>query len=257
MGTGRYSIMILKRQEVINNFIDSMENERSSLGLTQAQMAKKMEMSVSSYKRLIARETSKIDIYMAYQTCCLTGKWFFELCKDNSSSLYETVSKLRLLAPSQLRFVAGIVNFELEFQNKTPPEKIEDYVNLIIPTGDADDGMILDSVNVKKLNVASYRKWFGNDLHCAILITSNHFAPVYHMDDILLVSQTAPRDGDTGIFINKENGRAYRRKYRQTNPCVLEPLMGYGNTFTINTSDHKEMDKWIKFGRVLSKMRDH
>lgn len=255
--TGRYYIMILTRQEIINNFIDSLEVERTLLGLTQAQMAKKMEMSVSAYKRLIAGETSKIDIYIAYKTCCLTGKWFFELCRDNSSSLYELVSKLRLLAPSQLRFVSGLVNFETEFQIKIPPEEMEDYVSLLIPTGDEDDGMILDSANVGKINVAAYRKWFGSDLHCAILITSNHFTPVYHINDILLISQTAPRDGDTGIFVNKENGRAYLRRYRQTNPCTLEPLMGYGKTFTINPHDHKEMDKWIKFGRVLSKMRNH
>lgn len=249
--------MILKKQEIINNFIDSMERERNSLGFTQAQMAQKIEMSVSSYKRLIAGETSKIDIYTAYRTCLLTEKSFFELCKDNTSSLLETVAKLRHLAPCQLRSVSGLIDFEANFQIENPSANLEDYVNLLTPTGDAYDGMILDSVNIEKINIAAYRKWFGSDLHCAIRITSNHFSPVYHMNDILLISQTAPRDGDTGIFINKENGRAYLRRYRQTNPCMLEPLMGYGNTFLIDTDDHNEMDKWIKFGRVLSKMRNH
>lgn len=248
--------MILSRQEVLTNFINNLEVERTVLGFTQAQMAQEMEMSVSGYKKLIAGETSRIDLYMAYQTYHLTGKWFFELCGDYSSPLQQMVSKLRCLAPSQLRFISGIINFELGFQDQKTLEQIEDYVSLLIPTGDLEDGMIWDSVNVEKLNVASYRRKFGSNLHCAILITSNHLVPVYHMGDILLISQTAPRDGDTGIFINRNDGRAYLRRYRQTNPHVLEPISGYGRTFAIDSHDHKEMDNWIKFGRVLSKMRD-
>lgn len=249
--------MILTRQDVLTNFINNLEVERTALGLTQAQMAKEMDMSASGYKKLISGGTSRIDLYMAYQAYHLTGKWFFELCGDYSSPLFQIVCDIRRLTPSQLRFVTGIINFELDFQNQTSPDQIEDYVSLIIPTGDVTDGMIWDSANVEKLNVSSYRKRFGSDLHCAILITSNHLSPVYHMGDILLISQTAPRDGDTGVFINKENGRAYLRRYRQTNPHMLEPIIGYGKTFTIDNHDHEEMDKWIKFGRVLSKMRDN
>lgn len=247
--------MIMTRLEIINNFIQSLEKERTSLGFTQAQMAQKMEMSLSGYKKLIAGETSKIDIYMAYRVCCLTGKWFHELCGDESDPHVDIVSRLRSLTASQLRFISGIVDFEIQFQNKTEGD-IEDYVSILIPTGDEKDGMILDSANVEKLNIASYRKWFGSELHCGVKVTSNHLTPAYHMGDILLVSHTAPRDGDTGIFINKENGRAYLRKYHQTNPTVLEPIVGYGSPFIIDTQDHKEVDKWIKFGRVLAKIRN-
>lgn len=248
--------MTMTRHEVITNFIDSLERERTTLGLTQVQMAQKMKMSVSGYKKLIAGETAKIDLYVAYQTYQLTGKWLFELCGDYSSPILQTVIKMRRLSPSQIRFVSGIVDFESSFRSQTPLDKTEDYVSILIPTGNMEDGMIWDCANVDKLNVASYRRWFGSDLHCAIRITSNHLTPVYHMGDILLVSQTAPRDGDTGIFINKEDGRVYLRKYRQTNPCVLEPIIGYGRTFTIDNRDHKEMDKWIKFGHVLTKIRE-
>lgn len=248
--------MSMTRQEILTNFINNLEMERTALGLTQVQMAQEMEMSVSGYKKLISGSTSRIDLYMAYQTYHLTGKWLFELCGDYSSPLLQIVRDIRRLSSTQLRFISGIINFELDFQNETPPDHIDDYVSLIIPTGDVQDGMIWDSANVEKLNVASYRKRFGSDLHCAILITSNHLSPVYHMGDIILISQTAPRDGDTGIFVNKENGRAYLRRYRQTNPIMLEPIIGSGKTFTIDSHDHQEIDKWIKFGRVLCKVRD-
>lgn len=247
--------MMLTRQEVIRNFIQSLEKERASLGFTQAQMAQKMEMSLSGYKKLIAGETAKIDIYLAYRVCSLTGKWFYELCRDEHSPYYDIMNKVRALTASQLRFISGIIDFEIQFHNKVR-DGIEDYVSILIPTGDEKDGMILDSANIEKLNVAPYRKWFGSELHCAIKITSDHLAPAYHMGDVLLISNTAPRDGDTGIFINRDNGRAYLRKYRQTDPAMLEPIVGYGRTFVIDSRDHKEVDKWIKFGRVLSKIRD-
>lgn len=248
--------MTMTRQEVITNFIDTLEQERTALGFTQAQMAREMKMSLSGYKKLIAGETAKIDLYVAYQTSQLTGKWFFELCKDYSSPLLPIMSKMRNLTPTQIRFVSGIVDFEAEFRSQVSPDAAEDYVSILIPTGNMADGMIWDCANVEKLNVAPYRKWFGSDLHCAIRITSNHLTPVYHLNDILLVSQTAPRDGDTGIFINKENGRAYLRKYHQTDPCVLEPIADCGKPFIIDCRDHKEMDKWIKFGHVLTKIRE-
>lgn len=219
-------------------------------------MAEKVDMSVSGYKKLIAGETSKIDLFIAYQMYELTGKWIFELYGDSSSLLLQTATKMRHLSPSQLRFVSSVIDFEADFISNTPSEVAEDYVSLLTPTGSFEDGMIWDSVNVEKLNVARYRKRFGTDLHCAIRITSNHLNPVYNLGDILLISKSAPRDGDTGMFINRETGRAYFRKLHQTSACVLEPLNDYGLTFTMNDHDKNESDKWLKFGRVLSKMRE-
>lgn len=245
----------MTRQEIITNFINNLERERTSLGLTQAQMAQAVDMSVSGYKKLIAGETSRIDLFIAYQTHLLTGKWIFELYGDNLSLLEQTVCRLRSLTPSQLRFIAAIVDFEADFLEKVPADLAEDYVSLLTPTGNQEDGMIWDSVNVEKINVAAYRKRFGTDLHCAIRITSDHLHPVYNAGDILLISKSAPRDGDTGMFINKESGRAYLRRFHQASSCILEPLNNYGVTFTMDGLKEGDMDKWLVFGRVLSKLR--
>lgn len=242
--------------EIANNFIENLERERTAMGLTQSQMAKELEMSISRYKKLIAGETAKIDLYTAYQVHKFTGKWLFELCGCNASDLMQTVSKLKYLMPSQLRFISGIIDLELAFLGHTSPEGEADYVNLLTPTGNLEDGMIWDSMNVEKLNIAPYRRLFGTSLQCAMKVTSNHLRPVYHAGDILLLSQTAPRDGDTGIFINKKEGHAYIRKFYQTNPCTLEPLNGYGLTFTINNLDSDDKNEWVNFAHVLTKIRD-
>lgn len=246
----------MTRLEIVSNFIDSLERERTALGLTQAQMAKKLEISVSTYKKLISGETSKVDIYTAYQAYKFTGKWAFELCGCVATELMQVAGKLRDLTPSQLRFIAGVIDLELSFLGHLPVEIEDDYVDLLTPTGNLEDGMIWDSMHIEKLNIAPYRKLFGARLQCAIRITSDHLRPVYCDGDILLLSQSAPRDGDTGIFINKEERQAYIRKFCQADPCTLKPLNGYGLTFTLDDSDSDDSDKWVNFGHVLSKIRE-
>ncbi|MCM1112820.1 MAG: helix-turn-helix domain-containing protein [Muribaculum sp.] len=246
----------MTRQEINTNFIENLERERTSLGLTQAQMAKEVDMSISGYKKMVAGETSKVDLFIAHQMQELTGKGISELCGDDSSLVLQIMSKMRHLTATQLRFVASIVDFETAFLTRVPPEKAEDYISLLTPTGNHEDGMIWDSVNVEKLNVSAYRKRFGADLHCAIRITSDYLYPVYNEGDILLMSKTIPRDGDTGLFINTETSRAYLRKVRQARSFVLEPLNDYGITFTIDNNKKEDRERWMKFGRVLAKMRE-
>ncbi len=124
------------------------------------------------------------------------------------------------------------------------------------PMGDCKDGMILDSVNLSKANIGDYRQRLGVDIHCGLKMNNNHLHPVYLKNDILLICKEPPRDGDVGIFMNKENGRTYIRKYRQTSPCRLEPVNGYGEVFLVDSDDPKDVLKWVKFGRVVTKIRD-
>lgn len=131
----------------------------------------------------------------------------------------------------------------------------EDLISVLIPTGNMTDGMIFDSYNVEKLDVSNYRKAFGDALHIGIRITSNHLHPVYNKGDILLISRNPIRDGDTQIFINAQNKRAYIRKLHQKTPCELTPINNYGETFYVDSDNVDDMSKWIKFGHVLCKVR--
>ncbi len=244
---------MLSRQDLTKNFTLNVEKERILRKLTQSQMAKKLEMSLSGYKKMISGATVKIDLYTAQLMRNLTGKWLFELIDDYNEDT-ELILKLRHLSPSQKDFIKGILDFETEFFSFH--ENAEDYITVFIPTGNMEDGMIYDSVHYTKVNAASYRKKFGSDLYCGIKITSNHLHPVYNLGDILLICRKPIREGDTGIFFNRENGRIYIRKYQPAAPWILEPINGYGEILTIDQYDHNDMKKWIKFGYVLTKMRE-
>ena len=250
---------IMTRKEMIDNYAQSMEAERINLGLSQAEMAKELELSVSTYKRIISGESNKVDIYTLYLLCNLTNKFAFEIMGGDAPFL-DTAARLRDLSSAQLNFVHDIITFEVDFANsqkkiKNPATDIDDYVTVITLTGDMEDGMIFDSFNVAKEYLPQYRKMFGSLLSMGIRITSNHLHPVYHKDDILLISKTPIRDGDIGVFIDKETNRTYIRKFHQTSPCILEPVNDFGETFTVDSFNPTEMDKWIKFGKVLTKVR--
>lgn len=244
----------MDREEITNNFLNNLERERLINNLSQANWAEKLGMSLSSYKRLINRDTSKIDLMTAFKMYELTGKMAFELGEQSNSEL-KVISKLKQLSPRQLKFIDSIIDFEMFFANNLIDNSIEDYISVIVPTGDMHDGMIYDSATVEKYNLKNIRLRLKDEIHYGLKITSNHLHPAYNLDDILLISKAPIRDGDIGIFLNNYTQRVYIRKFRQTSPCTLEPINDYGQTYTVDSNNKTDMDKWSKLGKVVSKIR--
>lgn len=52
----------MNRLEIVNNISTNIERERIKLGMSQAQFAKALDMSLSTYKRIANGESSRIDI---------------------------------------------------------------------------------------------------------------------------------------------------------------------------------------------------
>ena len=233
-------------------FAENIEKERVHLGLTQKQMANELDLSLSAYKRIITCSTEKIDLYVIYKLYLLTGKLAYEYTEISDMYL-DLKKKIMGLSPSQISYIDALIDFEKSFAELHTD--FDDYVTVYVPTGNMEDGMIYDSASIEKVNIASYRKKYGSRISCGVKITSNHLHPVYNRGDILLISKTTIRDGDTGIFINQETGCAYIRKFYQTSPCRLEPVNGCGETFYVDSNNVEEMSKWIKFGCVISKIR--
>lgn len=247
----------MTKEQLAEHFAMSIEKERLHLKLTQAQMAKTLEISLSSYKNMINGVSTNIPVYVAYKMYQLTGKLFFELCEEAIPEL-DFLIRYRNLPAHMKKMIQTMIFTESELACAHPElnaSSKNDYTSLYIPTGNMQDGMIFDTVNVKTINIKKYKQMFGNQIDCAIKITSNHLHPVYHINDILLICQQPPRDGDTGIFIHKPSQHIYIRRFRQTNPCRLEPLSEHGRVITVDNFDDQDMEQWIKFGYVLTKMR--
>lgn len=162
----------MTQQKILLNFIDNIEKERVRLNLTQAQMAQKLDMSVSNYKKLIAGQYRRPNLFLAQRLYELTGKLLFEFFDFDSPKL-NAISKFMKLSDAQCSFIEGIIDFELAF-SASKEENTDDYLTVLIPTGNCEDGMIWDSANVRKVNIAPYRKRYGSQINAGVEVTSNH-----------------------------------------------------------------------------------
>ena len=118
----------MTQQKILLNFIDNIEKERVRLNLTQAQMAQKLDMSVSNYKKLIAGQYRRPNLFLAQRLYELTGKLLFEFFDFDSPKL-NAISKFMKLSDTQRSFIEGIIDFELAFQ-MTEEENTDDYLTV-------------------------------------------------------------------------------------------------------------------------------
>lgn len=246
----------MTRTQLYDNFSKSIEQERTRMGLTQQKMAEALHISLSKYKILITNPfEANIDIYLAHQVQRLTGKTVRELCGDDLPEL-EMIRLFRTLPGHRQEAIRYMIETECRFPRDSGQVTDEnDCITCYVPTGNMEDGMTLDSCDFRSVNIARYRKNSREKVDCGVKITSNHLHPVYMKGDILLVGKRAPRDGDVGIFILKDSRQIFIREFRQTNPCRLQPVNGYGETIFVDGSNRTETDRWIKFGTVLTVMR--
>ena len=138
----------MNRLEIANNISTNIERERIKLGMSQAQFAKALDMSLSTYKRIANGESSRIDIYTAYLIYKLTGRFSCELTGFNDDVI-NLVKRIKKLSKNQRILIDSIIDTELALSAyKDESSHTEDLISVLIPTGNMTDGMILDSYNV-------------------------------------------------------------------------------------------------------------
>ena len=97
----------MERHRRMDVFLENVERERVALHLTQKQMAQKLDMSLSGYKKMIAGETAKVDLQLAYRMYDLTGKYLCELFGDTTPEI-SMIRKIKKLSPNQQKFVLDV-----------------------------------------------------------------------------------------------------------------------------------------------------
>ena len=246
----------MTKAQLYENFALNIERERDRLGLTQQKMADALNISLSKYKILITNPMeANIDIYLAHKIHKLTGKTARELCGDEIPEI-AMIKCFRELPGHRQDAIRYMIEIEHQLpRDSRPSADNDDLVSCFVPTGNMEDGMTLDSRDIITVNIAEFRKYSREHIDCAVKITSNHLHPVYMKGDILLISKRAPRDGDVGIFIRKESRQIFIREFKQTNPCELRPINGYGDIIYVDSNNPEDMSKWIKFGTVITTMR--
>lgn len=141
----------MNRLEIANNISTNIERERIKLGMSQAQFAKALDMSLSTYKRIANGESSRIDIYTAYLIYKLTGRFSCELIGFNDDVI-NLAKRIKKLSKSQRILIDSIIDTELALSAyKDESSNKEDLISVLIPTGNMTDGMILTPTMSKSL----------------------------------------------------------------------------------------------------------
>lgn len=243
---------VTTKKEMLDTFAENLEKERIKLGYTQCDFAQKLGISASSYRNIISRRVDTFSIMLAPKLYELTGRFLYEMFGQRSIEI-EVLNKFRKLTDRQKAYINAKIEFELEMKAKE--EDPANMLDVLLLTGNMEDGMVLDSAHEEHVYCPEYIEKYGERLHCGIRITSNHLHPVYIKGDIIGISKRPPRDGDTCVLVNKKNGRAYIRKFIQSEPCRMEPINGYGDIITIDPNNPDEMREWVKFGVVITVLR--
>jgi DNA-binding Xre family transcriptional regulator len=104
-------------------------------------------------------------------------------------------------------------------------------VPVFVPAGNMRDGMYCDSCNTDTLDITEYPTVLQEDADFGVKILTEHYAPLYYLNDILLFSCKRPPEYNDIVLYFDVNGRMYLRKYLETH---LEPLNGFGERIPSN-----------------------
>lgn len=247
----------MTKLELYENFAENIEKERYKLGLSQQRMADELGISLSKYKIIISNPMeANIDMFLAHKIQKLTGKTARELCNDDIPEM-QMLKWFRALPKHRQNAIKYIIELEhqLPHDGSESSGSVDDCITCYVPSGNMEDGMILDSRDFITVNISEYKKRCSERIDCGVKITSNHLHPIYSKGDVLLISKRAPRDGDIGIFILKETRQMFIREFKQTQPCELRPINEFGEILYVDSNNPEDMSKWIKFGTVVTTMR--
>ena len=102
------SILTNTISESVRNFADRLESERDNRNLTQKEMADLLDISLSSYRRIVTGESTTIPMEMIINTHRLTGMWLYQMLGEHSEDT-DTLDKYMLLGESDQDLVRSLV----------------------------------------------------------------------------------------------------------------------------------------------------
>lgn len=145
----------------------------------------------------------------------------------------------------------NVINFVLQLEEQSILQKSsngKDIIQVFLPTGNLKDGMHYDCFLSESLDISEYPPSIKNNTDLGIKIITRNYEPVYHPNDILLLSQKRmPEYNDIVLYIDNE-GRLYIRTYTEN---YLLSINGFGKR--IPTKDFK---KYKAMGVVLKVVKE-
>lgn len=172
---------------------------------TLLKLAKTLNVSVDWLAGNGVLTEKEREIISNYRTCGAHGK-----------SLIELVSKFEAMAAFRERTKEG-----------------SHVIPRLVPIGHITDGILYNSCNTLEMETTNDLAYLG------IEITTNNFAPAYCKDDVILLENRFPEDGERAVFF--DGLKAYFRLYeREGRKYRLKCLNGRGQDMLLSRMDEVE-----------------
>ena len=172
---------------------------------TILQISKALGLSVNCLMGECPHDTVENDILRLYRMCGTHGK-----------SLIHLVAK----------YEATAANAERRASDKH-------RIPCLVPIGHEDDGILYNSCEIVEIDTDKANAYVG------IKITTNNFAPSYCRDDIILLENRFPMNGEWSVFYKDE--RAFFRKFMEEEGHYrLECIHGRGEDFVLKRMSEME-----------------
>ncbi len=186
---------------------DRLKEVMNDLGWTKEQLADKSGLPLETIRNIYYGKTAdpKISTVMAiaeatgHSINCLMGKCphtvaektilrHYRSCGNHGKSLIELVAK----------YEAGSVKYEREAVERH-------LIPCFLPHGDIHKGIVYETCETVEIETSHPEAFI------AIQMTTNALAPKFCKNDIILIENRFPNNGEYAVFFR--DGRAYIRKY--------------------------------------------
>ena len=109
---------MISEKEATRNFIEYMERERATRGLSVAKWAKMLGYSESGYDKIISGERKTITLRLIMGLYAVTGKYMFEFVNCEPPKGYVQFEKYRRLSDNGQRIADATLDTVYEIECK-------------------------------------------------------------------------------------------------------------------------------------------
>lgn len=240
----------MHKENMKDKFIENLEKGRVKQGLTQQQMADKLEMSLPGYRKMVSGNTEIVDLCKAYKASNILNIPLSILCGSENirdritNELYHSSDGMCSRIDYYLEYSKKVHN---AVSNTTTEGRVIDVLTM---QGYMTDGMQMNSRNIEKKIIPNK---YGNRAVKGVIITEHSFLPVYTKGDVVLLEETTSRHGDICMVIHLPSQRLYLRKLIFGECFELHPITNRGDVIYI---PHSERSDWFDYGHVIGYVKE-
>ena len=233
----------------LKSFRSSLREKLKEQKLTLSSLASLSDLSEDTLRSIIYGKSQDIKLSTLIKIADVLQCSLDELINRNTYShdvllLIKRIKKLPKRSLTALEIIVSLEEKSMLHKSTLGKEVIP----VFIPKGNMRDGMYYNGNIYEGLDISGYPINLIRDTTFGLLIQTEYYEPIYHPNDILLLSVNHnPRFYDIVLYINN-NGRIFIRQYTDLG---LIPIGKFGEIIPVS-----EMKNYTALGVVIKTVNE-